>query len=119
MIPEAKQSIAGGKLGTHEKKVLDKTEPEEFRQMLMTAFALIQSLTAGAANQIKRANRYVIANLKKKRNTTIQFIPCTKERYYELLKNLKEIARAPCEVANHCELGYAIAFWAVPKLDEE
>ena len=90
MIPEAKQSIAGGKLGTHEKKVLDKTEPEEFRQMLMTAFALIQSLTAGAANQIKRANRYVIANLKKKRNITLQFIPCTKEYYYELQKTSKK-----------------------------
>jgi len=63
--------------------------------------------------------RALIANLKKEKNFTIQFIPCTKERYFELLKNLKEIARAPCEVANHCELGYAIAFWAVPKLDEE
>jgi DNA-binding transcriptional ArsR family regulator len=119
LTAEAKQSIAGGELGTQERKVLDKTEPEEFRQMLMTAFALIQSLTAGAANQIKRADRDVIANLKKERNITIQFIPCTKERYYELLKNLKEIARAPCEVANHCELDYMIAFWAMPKLDEE
>jgi len=119
LTAEAKHSIAGGELGTHERKVLDKTEPEEFRQMLMTAFALIQSLTAGAANQIKRADRDVIANLKKERNMTIQFIPCAKERYYELLKNLKEIARAPCEVANHCELDYMIAFWAMPKLDEE
>jgi len=119
LTAEAKQSIAGGELGTHERKALDKMEPEEFRQMLMTAFALIQSLTAGAANQIKRADRGVIANLKKERNFTIQIIPCTKERYYELLKNLKEIARAPCEVANHCELDYMIAFWAIPKLDEE
>jgi len=119
LTAEAKQSIAGGELGTHERQVLDKMEPEEFRQMLMTAFALIQSLTAGAANQIKRAERDVIANLKKERNITIQFIPCTKGRYYELLKNLKEIARAPCEVANHCELDHMIAFWAMPKLDEE
>jgi DNA-binding transcriptional ArsR family regulator len=119
LTAEAKQSIAGGELGTRERKVLDKTEPEEFRQVLMTAFALIQSLTAGAANQIKRADRDVIANLKKERNITIQFIPCTKERYYELLKNLKEIARAPGEVANHGELDYIIAFWAMPKLDEE
>ena len=87
--------------------------------MLMTAFAFIQSLKAGAANQIKRADKDVIANLKKERNITIQFIPCTKERYYELLKNLKEIARAPSEVANHYELDYMIAFWAMPKLDEE
>jgi len=119
LTAEAKQSIAGGELGTHERKVFDKMEPEEFRQMLTTAFALIQSLTAGAANQIKRADRNVIANLKKERNITIQFIPCTKERYYELLKNLKEIARVPCEVANHFELDYMIAFWAMPKLDEE
>ena len=119
LTAETRQSIARGKLGTHEKKVLDKTEPEEFRQMLMTAFALIQSLTAGAANQTKRADRDVIANLKKERNMTIQFIPCTKEHYYELLKNLKEIARAPCEVANLGELDYMIAFWAMPKLDEK
>jgi len=119
LTAEAKQSIAGGEVGTHERKVLDKMEPEEFRQVLMTAFALHQSLAAGAANQIKRADRDVIADLKKKRNITIQLIPCTKERYYELLKNLKEIARAPGEVANHGELGYIIAFWAMPKLDEE
>ncbi len=119
LTTEAKQSIAGGDLGAHERKVLDKTDPEEFRQMLTTAFALIQSLTAGAANQIKRADGDVIANLKKKNNFTIQFILCTKERYYEMLKNLKEIARAPCEVANHCELDYMIAFWTMPKLDEE
>ena len=119
LTAEAKQSIAGGELGTHERKVLDKTEPEEFRQMLTTAFALIQSLTAGAANQIKRADRNVIANLKKEKNFTIQFIPCAKERYYELLKNLKEIARDPCEVANQRERDHMIAFWAMPKLDEE
>jgi DNA-binding transcriptional ArsR family regulator len=119
LTAEAKHSIAGGEVGTHERKVLDKMEPEEFRQVLMTAFALHQSLAAGAAHQIKRADRGVIADLKKKRNITIQFIPCTKERYYELLQNLKEIARAPGEVANHDELDYIIAFWAMPKLDEE
>ena len=119
LTAETKQSIARGELGESERKVLDKMEPEEFRQVLMTAFALIQSATAGAANQIKRVDRDVIADLKKKRNITIQIIRCTKERYYELLKDLKEIARAPSEVANHGELDYIIVFWAMPKLDEE
>ena len=32
--------------------------------MLMTAFALIQSLTAGAANQIKRADKDVVRKSK-------------------------------------------------------
>jgi DNA-binding transcriptional ArsR family regulator len=118
LTAEARQSIAG-ELGTSERKVLDKMGPEEFRQVLMAAFALHQSVTVGAANQIKRADVDLIADLKKKRNITVQFIPCTKERYYELLKDLKEIARAPGEVANHEELSYTIAFWAMPKLDEE
>jgi len=119
LTAEAKQSIAGEERGTFERKALDKMEPEEFRQVLMTAFALMQSATAGAANQIKRVDKNVIADLKEKGNTTIWIIRCTKERYYELLKNLKGIARAPSEVANHGELGYTIAFWAMPKLDEE
>jgi hypothetical protein len=34
-----------------------------------------------------------------------------------LLKTLTEVGRAPGEVANHGELDYMIAFWAMPKLD--
>ncbi len=119
LTPEAKQSMTGEEYGTSERKALDKMEPEEFRQVLMTAYALMQSATAGAANQVKRVNKDVIADLKKKGDLTIQIHHCNKERYYELLKNLKEVAKAPSEATNQSELGYTIAFWALPKLDEE
>ena len=119
LTTEAKQSMTGEERGTTERKALDKMEPEEFRQVLMTAFALMQSATAGAANQIKRVDRDVIADLKKKGDLTIQIHHCNKERYYELLKNLKEVARAPSEVTNQGKLDYTIAFWALPKLNKE
>lgn len=118
LTPEAKQSIARGESETLTKKV-EEMEPEEFRQVLRAGFALIQSATVGAANQIKRVDRDVIVDLKNKRSITMQIIRCTKERYYELMKTLREIGRAPSEVLNHGELDYVIAFWAMPKLHEE
>jgi DNA-binding transcriptional ArsR family regulator len=115
---EAKQNLARGESEKVTRKI-EEMEPEEFRQLLMAAFALIQSATAGAANQIKQVDESVITELKKKRSATVQIIRCNKERYYELLKTLTEVGRAPGEVANHGELDYMIAFWAMPKLEEE
>lgn len=117
LTPEAKLSISGEERGTLEKKVLDKMDPEEFRNVLITALALVQSATAGAANLIQRVDRSVIADLKDRRNLTIQFVPCTEKRYYELLEDLKEIARLPGEAEDQGELDYTIAFWAMPKLE--
>jgi len=74
---------------------------------------------AGAASQIKRVDRDVIADLKKKRSATVRIIRCNKERYYELLKTLTEVGRAPGEVADHGGLDYIITFWGMPKLDEK
>lgn len=116
LAPEAKQSLARGESEKVTRKI-EEMEPEEFRQLLMAGFALIQSATAGAASQIKRVDRDVIADLKKKRSATVRIIRCNKERYYELLKTLTEVGRAPSEVADHGELDYMIAFWAMPKLD--
>ena len=118
LAPEAKQNLGRGESEKLTRKI-EEMEPEEFRQLLMGAFALIQSATAGAANQIKQVDESVITELKKKRSATIRIIRCNKERYYELLKTLTEVGRAPGEVANHGELDYMIAFWAMPKLDEK
>ena len=116
LAPEAKQRFARGESEKITREIAE-MEPEEFRHMLMAGFALIQSATAGAASQIKQVDESVIAELKKKRSATIRIIRCNKERYYELLKTLIEVGRAPTEVANHGELDYVIAFWAMPKLD--
>jgi DNA-binding transcriptional ArsR family regulator len=118
LTAEAKQSIFGEERRALESKVLDKMDPEEFRQVLMTAFALVQSLTAGAINQIKQVDREVIAELKEKRSVSIQIVGCTEDRYAELLEDLKELARVR-ESANHRELGYMIVFWALPELDAD
>jgi DNA-binding transcriptional ArsR family regulator len=118
LAPEAKQNLGRGESEKLTRKI-EEMEPEEFRQLLMGAFALIKSATGGAANQIKQVDESVITELKKKRSATIRIIRCNKERYYELLKTLTEVGRAPGEVANHGELDYMIAFWAMPKLDEK
>ena len=118
LAPEAKQNFARGESEKVTREI-GEMEPEEFRHMLMAGFALIQSATAGAASQIKQVDESVIAELKKKRSVTIRIIRCNKERYYDLLKTLTEVGRAPTEVADHGELDYVIAFWAMPKLEEE
>lgn len=118
LAPEAKQRFARGESEKVTREI-GEMEPEEFRQMFMAGFALIQSATAGAASQIKQVDESVIAELKKKRSITVRIIRCNKERYYKLLKTLTEVGRAPTEVANHGELDYMIAFWAMPKLDEK
>jgi DNA-binding transcriptional ArsR family regulator len=116
LAPEAKQHLARGESENVTLKI-EEMEPEEFRQLLTAAFALIQSATAGVASQIRQVDESVITELKKNRSATVQIIRCNKERYYELLKTLTEVGRAPGEVANHGELDYMIAFWAMPKLD--
>ncbi len=116
LAPEAKQRFARGESEKVTREI-GEMEPEEFRHMLMAGFALIQSATAGAASQIKQVDESVIAELKNKRNVTIRIIRCNKERYYDLLKTLTEVGRAPTEVADHGELDYVIAFWAMPKLE--
>jgi DNA-binding transcriptional ArsR family regulator len=118
LAPEAKQRFARGESEKVTREI-GEMEPEEFRQMFMAGFALIQSATAGAASQIKQVDKSVIEELKKKRSITVRIIRCNKERYYKLLKTLTEVGRAPTEVANHGELDYMIAFWAMPKLDKE
>lgn len=118
LAPEAKQNFARGESEKVTREI-GEMKTEEFRHMLMAGFALIQSATAGAASQIKQVDESVIAELKKKRNVTIRIIRCNKERYYDLLKTLTEVGRAPTEVADHGELDYVIAFWAMPKLEEE
>jgi len=117
LTPETRKSIAGQEYGKLEEQVLDRMGPEEFRRVLMTAFALIQSLTAGAANQIKRVDEDVIAEILRKRNISINIVGCTEEYYYESLKKLREIVRTAGEAANHGEMSYTIAFWAMPKID--
>lgn len=116
LAPEAKQRFARGESEKVTREI-GEMEPEEFRHMLMAGFALIQSATAGAASQIKQVDESVIAELKNKRNVTIRIIRCNKERYYDLLKTLTEVGRAPTEVADDGELDYVIAFWAMPKLE--
>ena len=118
LAPEAKQSLARGESENVTQKI-GEMKPEEFRQLLIAGFALIQSTTAGAANQIKQVDESVITELKKKRSATVRIVRCNKKRYYELLKTLTEVGRAPTEMANHGELDYMIAFWAMPKLDEK
>ncbi|TRO51780.1 ArsR family transcriptional regulator [Candidatus Bathyarchaeota archaeon] len=118
LAPEAKQSFTRGESEKVTREI-GEMKTEEFRHMLMAGFALIQSATAGAASQIKQVDERMIAELKKKRNITIRIIRCNKERYYDLLKTLTEVGRAPTEVANNGELDYMIAFWAMPKLEEE
>jgi DNA-binding transcriptional ArsR family regulator len=118
LASEAKQNLARGESEKLTRKI-EEMGPEEFRRLLMAAFALIQSATAGAVSQIRQVDESVITELKKKRSAMVQIIRCNKERYYELLKTLTEVGRAPGEVANHGELDYMIAFWAMPKLDEE
>jgi DNA-binding PadR family transcriptional regulator len=118
LTPEIRKEFARAHESEAITEKVEEMGPEEFRRLLMTGLALIQSVTAGAANQIKRVDKDVIADLKKKRDFTIQVIYCTRERYYKLLKNLKEIAEIPSEASNRVELGYTIAFWAMPKLEE-
>ena len=66
--------------------------------------ACIQLATAGATNRIKQVDKKVIAEIKKKRSVTVSILRCNKERYYDLLKMLTEVGRAPTEIANHDEL---------------
>jgi DNA-binding PadR family transcriptional regulator len=118
MTSKAKQSLARGESEKVTRKI-GEIDGEEFRQLLMADSALIQSATADAASQIKRVDRDVIADLKKKRSDTVRIIRCNKERYYELPKTPTRVGRAPTEVANYGELDYMIALLATPKLYEE
>jgi len=93
--------------------------PEEYRQVLLTASALVKSAVVGSANQIEKADTSVIDKLSKKGNFSIRVFYCTKEQYYEFLDYLKTISKSPDEKNESAERDYVIAILAMPKLDEK
>jgi len=117
LAPEVRKSL--GETDRRANKRMEDMNSEEFRQLLLTAFALVKSTVAGSANQIERAKANVIDSLKKNRNFVIRLIYCAKGQYYELLKDLKEYANPSDEIDHSGERGYTIALLAMPKLDEE
>ena len=96
---------------------LGEMAPEEFRQMLLTAYTCVKSVLVGSANQIEKADTSLIDKLNKKKNFMIRLIYCTKEDYYEILDDLKKIAKSP--QSDSAERDYVITLLAMPKLDEE
>lgn len=117
LTPKVRKSLAeADRKATNKMKEM---APEEFRQVLLTAFALIKSAVVSSANSIEKADAKVINGLNKKRNFSIEINYCTKERYYELLKDLKKIEKPPDEKNDYAERGYTIALLAMPNLNEE
>lgn len=100
-------------------KKLKGVAPEEYRKVLLTSFALLKSVVAGSANQIETADENVLNSLNKKRNLVVWIIYCTKELYYELLKDVKKFTKVPEEEKDSGKKTYTIALLAMPKLDEE
>lgn len=99
-------------------KKLKEVNPEEYRKVLLTSFALLKSVVAGSANQIETADENALNSLNKKRNLVVWIIYCTEELYYELLKDVKKFTKVPEEEKNSGEKTYTIALLAMPKLDE-
>ncbi len=93
--------------------------PEEYRQILMTAFAHIKSVVVGSANQVEKADTRIIEKLSKRKDYSIRVFYCTKEQYYEFLDDLKKVSWPPYEKDASAKRDYVIAILAMPKLDEE
>jgi len=117
LMPEMRKSSTEADKSYYRK--LKEMDPEEYRKVLLTSFALLKSVVAGSANQIERAGANALNSLKKKRNLVVWLIYCNKELYYELLNDVKKIVKTPDQEKDSGEKGYNIALLAMPKLDEE
>jgi len=117
LSPEIKKRFA--EVDREANKKLGEMPPEEFRQMLLTACALVKSIVIGSANQIENADVGVIDSLIKQKNFAIGFLYCTKERYSALLDDLRKITKPTNEDTVPLERDYVMAFLAIPKLDVE
>jgi len=115
LAPEVRKRFA--EVDKRAKRKWGEMAPEEFRQVLLTIFAVLKSMVVGSANQIEKADTSLIDKLNKKKNFMIRLIYCTKEDYYEILDDLKKIAKSP--QSDSAERDYVITLLAMPKLDEE
>lgn len=117
LTPEVRERFAD--VYERANRKLGEMAPEEYRKVLLTAFAVVKSAVVGSANQIEKADTSVIDKLGKKRNFSIRVFYCTKEQYYEFLDDLRKIFKSSYEKSDPVKRDYVMAFIAVPKLDEE
>ena len=108
LAPEVRKRFA--EVDKRAKRKWGEMAPEEFRQMLLAASAIVKSVIIGSTNQIEKADTSMIDNLKKKRNLVIGLDYYTKERYYELLDNLR-ISKSPDENNVSAEKDYMDSYF--------
>lgn len=66
---------------------------DEFREYLLNAFAIIQSVLVGLARRIEKVDSKNINDIRDKDNTSFKVLFCTEERYNQLLDELREVAK--------------------------
>jgi len=90
---------------------------DEFRELLITLFTVVQSILASSTRMLKKVDARVIREIRDEDNIESKIIFCSKERYVTLLREFREIAKGDVlETFDSTTKEYVIAVVAIPKL---
>lgn len=92
---------------------------EEFRNMVIALFSVVQSILASSIRILKKAKPEIIDKIRKEDSIESKIILCPKERYDQLLSNLREATIGDVlDTFDPITKEYAIAIIAIPKFGE-
>ncbi len=93
---------------------------EEFREMVITLFTVVQSILTNSIKRLKKADSRIIEKIRKEDSIESKIIFCTKKRYNQMLSTLREASRSTVlETFDPIEKEYVITVIAIPKLGKD
>ena len=93
---------------------------DEMREMLIARLTVIQSIIASSIKRLGKIDSKIIERMRDERDIETEIIFCSKARYYDLLKKLKETLKGSVmETFDPIEKEYVLTITAMPKLGED
>lgn len=91
---------------------------EEFRQIVIALFSVVQSILSSSIRELKEADAEVLDSIRKGDYIESKIIFCNRDRYIELLNRLRESTRdRVLDTFDPVKKGYVILLIAIPEID--
>jgi len=103
------------------KQLVDKEKEmnvEEFREMVIALFSVVQSIISGSIKKLKRTTVEVLSKIREEDIIESKIIFCSHKKYNELLNRLRNaVKNEVLETFDPTEKEYTIIIIAIPKLE--
>jgi DNA-binding transcriptional ArsR family regulator len=92
---------------------------DEFREMVIALFTVVQSLLASSTRRLEKADARIINKLREEDSIESKIIFCSKERYDQLLEQLREATHTDVlETFDPSAGKHVIVIIALPRLED-